>query len=130
MRGQLKSRGGFTLIEALAAFAILAISLGQIFNGFSGGVRNEARADFLLRASRQGRSQIDALGIEEPAPSGETRGRYRDGLNWLLSVTPLPIVSNAAGRPKISSFHVRLIISKPTGFGESLTLSTIKIKAD
>ena len=130
MRIRLKSRKGFTLIEALAAFAILTISLGQLFNGVSGGVRNEARADFLLRASRQGRSQIDALGIDEPALSGETRGQYRDGLNWLLSVTPLPVVPNSTGVPMITSFHVRLVISKPSGFGESLTLSTVKIKVD
>jgi general secretion pathway protein I len=130
MRARLKSRRGFTLIEALAAFAILAMSLGQLLNGVSGGVRNEARADFLQRASRQGASQLEALGVDGPVPFGETSGRYPDGLYWVLSVTPGPVAPSLTGAPATSTFHARLVIKKPTGYGESLTLSTVKMKSD
>ncbi len=130
MRVRLKWRKGFTLIEALGAFAILAITLGQLLNGVSGGVRNEARADFLLRASREGASQIDALGVDGTVQSGETSGKYPDGLNWILTVSPGPVVPIVGGGQTISSFHVKLIIMKPSGYGERFTLSTVKLKVD
>lgn len=128
MFGRLKSRRGFSLVEALAAFAILAMSLGQLLNGVSGGVRNEARADFLLRASREGASQLDALGVDGPVPFGQTSGRYPDGLYWFLTVTPGPNAPGPNGQPLATSFHAELVIRKPSGFGETFTLSTLKIK--
>jgi type II secretory pathway pseudopilin PulG len=128
MFGRLKSRRGFSLIEALAAFAILAMSLGQLLNGVSGGVRNEARADFLQRASREGASHLEALGVDGPVPFGQTSGRYPDGLYWFLTVTPGPNAMGPSGQPLATSFHAELVIKKPSGFGETFTLSTLKIK--
>ncbi len=128
MRRSLKSRRGFSLIEALAAFAILAMALGQLLNGVSGGVRNEARADFLSRAAREGSSHLDSLGVAAPAPFGESSGRYPDGLYWSLSVSPGPSVADASGQPTATSLRARLVIRKPSGYGESLTLTSVKIK--
>jgi type II secretory pathway pseudopilin PulG len=113
MFGRLKSRRGFSLIEALAAFAILAMSLGQLLNGVSGGVRNEARADFLQRASREGASQLEALGVDGPVPFGQTSGRYPDGLYWFLTVTPGPNAMGPSGQPLATSFHAELVIRNP-----------------
>lgn len=128
MHAQLKRRG-FTLIESLAAFAILAMTLSQLLNGVSGGVRNESRADFLMRATRQGSSQLEALGIDAPPPFGETSGRYPDGLLWNLSVAPGKSVQGPSGAPIATSFRARLEIRKPSGYGETLVLSAFKVKA-
>lgn len=130
MRIRMISRHGFTLIESLAAFAILAISLGQLLNGVSGSVRNEARADFLLRAVRQGASQLDALGVNGPVPFGESWGRYPDGLRWALSVTPGRAGPNVPGVSTLKGFLARVVIKKPSGYGESYTLSTLKLKTE
>jgi len=127
MRRQLKRRRGFTLIEALAAFAILALVLSQLLNGVSGGVRNESRADFLLRAARQGASQLDALGADGQILAGETTGRYSDGLLWRLVIEPGKSVKGPTGAPIAASYHAMLFIQRPSGYGDNLTLSTVKL---
>lgn len=125
----LTSKRGFSLIEALAAFAILTMALAQLLNGVSGGARNEARADFLLRATRQGASHLDSLGVDGPIPFGETSGRYPDGLYWKLSVSAGKSVTGPNNIPIAMSYHARLEVLRPTGYGERFILSTVKIKA-
>ncbi|MCX7898585.1 MAG: prepilin-type N-terminal cleavage/methylation domain-containing protein [Methylocystis sp.] len=123
---RLARRRGFTLIEALAAFAILTAVLAQLLVGVSGAARNETRADFLLRASRQGMSQLETLGADGALPMGVTDGRYDDGLLWRLVVEPGVASAAQLGAPTASSYHVQLAIRRPDGDG-SLTLATVKI---
>lgn len=120
-------RSGFTLVEALAAFAILTVVLSQLLTGVSGAARNESRADFLLRASREGQSQLEALGIEGAIQSGETNGRYEDGLEWTLTIEPRQILKGATGAPVAASYLARLVVYKAPAGKETLTLSTVKI---
>lgn len=127
MRRGLKARRGFTLLEALAAFAILALALSQLLNGVSGGVRNESRADFLLRAARHGASQLDSLGAEGKISAGEWAGRYEDGLVWRLNVGQGGVVKGAAGAPVAASYRVRLTIERPSGYADAYILSTVKV---
>ncbi len=129
MRPHVTERGGFTLIETLAAFAILTLALSQLLAGASGAARNESRADFLLRASRQGQSQLEALGVDGSISPGETRGRYEDGLEWILTVEPQRIVKGATGAPIAASHLARITVFRPPAGTENLTLSTVKIIA-
>ncbi|MGO9772920.1 MAG: prepilin-type N-terminal cleavage/methylation domain-containing protein [Roseiarcus sp.] len=130
MRSHLIRRNGFTLIEALVAFAILALVMAQLLSTAGGAALNESRADFLLRASRMGQSHLDALGIASPIAIGETSGRYDDGLLWSLIVEPGRAVSKSTGASVVASYWARLTISRPTPRGakpESLTLTTLKL---
>ena len=115
------------MVEALAAFAILTVVLSQLLTGVSGAARNESRADFLLRASREGQSQLETLGVEGAIQSGETSGRYDDGLEWTLTVEPRQILKGATGTPIAASFLAHLVIHKSPAGKETLTLSTVKI---
>ncbi|ARN82218.1 prepilin-type N-terminal cleavage/methylation domain-containing protein [Methylocystis bryophila] len=126
----IRRRGGFTLIETLAAFAVLALAMSQLMATLSGGARNESRADFLLRASREGQSQLDAVGIEGPIAQGETTGAYDDGLLWNLRIDPYVTIKSLTGTGEVASFWLRLTIRRPgsqEGARESLTLTTLKI---
>ncbi len=127
---RLNPRAGFTLIEALVAFAILALAMGQLLAAAGGAARNEARADFYLRATREGLSQLEALGVATPILLGETRGTYDDGLLWILDVTPHLTQKAAIGTAVTTSYFVRLMIGRPNPQGaspETLKLTTIKL---
>jgi general secretion pathway protein I len=132
MRGGLSRRKGFTLIEALVAFAILAMSMSSLLAGVSGGAHNEARADFLLRATRLGRSQLASLGADAPLTPGVTAGRYDDGLLWRLSVEPHGDVKSATGGVSAVAYLARLTVSRavvrPTA-QDQLDLTTIRVVA-
>jgi general secretion pathway protein I len=127
-RRRIAARRGFTLIEALAAFLILALVLGGLLQGVGLGARNESRGDFLLRATRQGRSQLEALGAEAPLVAGETSGRYPDGLMWSLAIGPCRTAS-APGLDGIVACGAALTIRRPgeAAPGDRLTLETVKI---
>jgi general secretion pathway protein I len=130
MQPGLKQKGGFTLIETLVAFAILALAMSQLLAAAGGGAQNDSRADFLLRAMRLGQSQLAALGVDGPIQQGETSGRYDDGLYWSLKVEPHRTLKSPTGDSVVASFWTRLTISRPTPQSaprENLTLTTLKI---
>jgi hypothetical protein len=102
--------------------------MGSLMQGLGGGARNEARGDFLLRASRQGRSQLEALGIATPLAPGETTGRYKDGLAWRLSVQQIRDVAATDGMGRTIAYLARLTVRRPgEGATETLTLATVKL---
>jgi hypothetical protein len=125
------ARRGFALIEALVAFLILALALGALLQGVGLGARNESRGDFLLRAARQGRSQLEGLGVATPLVVGETSGRYADGLLWSLAIGPCRSAADPAGLAETIACLVGLTIRRPGGAapGDILTLRTVKIDA-
>ncbi len=126
----MNGKAGFTLIEALVAFAILALAMGQLLVAAGGGARNDSRADFLLRAARLGQSQLAALGVDGPLEQGETSGRYDDGLYWRLSIAPYLTRKSPTGDAVVASFWAKLTVSRPTpqsAPSENLTLTTLKL---
>ena len=108
---------------------ILTLAMGALMQGLGGGARNEARGDFLLRAARQGRSQLEALGVTTPLAAGETSGRYGDGLIWRLVLSPIRSIAAADGNGRTTAFLARLTVRRPGGAPgqDQLTLTTIKL---
>lgn len=125
-----RARGGFALIESLVAFVILTTAVAALLQGLGGGARNEARGDFLLRASRQGRSQLEALGLSTPITPGESGGRYPDGLIWRLFVRPIRDIATTDGMGRTTAFLARVTVRRPgdgAAAADVLTLTTVKL---
>ena len=73
---------GFSLIEILVAFVILAMSLTVIFRIFSGGLRNVALSEDYAQAVVLAESQLSAIGISEPLEQGVTSGEWDERFRW------------------------------------------------
>ncbi|MGB5520546.1 MAG: type II secretion system protein [Gammaproteobacteria bacterium] len=73
---------GFSLIEILVAFMILAMSLTVIFRIFSGGLRNVALSEDYARAVLVAEAQLSAIGISEPLEQGVSSGEWGTRFRW------------------------------------------------
>ena len=75
---------GFSLLEILVAFSILALSLGVLLNIFSGGVRRAAVSDEYQQAVTIAESKLATAGTEEELREGEIDGVIGDKYHWSL----------------------------------------------
>ncbi|MGE5097624.1 MAG: type IV pilus modification PilV family protein [Betaproteobacteria bacterium] len=78
---------GFTLIEIVVAFVMLALVLVTSFEIFTGGMRRAGELQEYSRALELAQSKIAAAGTEEPFKEGETQGETEDGhFRWAVAV--------------------------------------------
>ncbi|RFC32855.1 MAG: general secretion pathway protein I [Candidatus Nitrotoga sp. SPKER] len=83
-----KSSRGFSLLEVLVAFVILALILGVLMQIFSGGLRNASRVDEYQQATLLGQSKLALIGIETPLKVSESDGEFNAVYRWHVSIRP------------------------------------------
>jgi general secretion pathway protein I len=87
IKRKLSAAHGFTLLEVLVAFAVLALVAGAIFGIY------ETSPTRILKASNQraallvARSVLDSVGTVRPVQAGAWQAK-QDGVNWNLLVEP------------------------------------------
>lgn len=79
---------GFSLLEVLVAFTILAMLLGALFQVFSGGLRAARSGDRYTRATVIAQSQLAALGVDGSLVEGVTSGTTDDAYHWRVTIGP------------------------------------------
>jgi general secretion pathway protein I len=85
MGGRRDGARGFTLIEVLVAFAVLALSLGAVLPGLSGGLATARTSADAMAALAYAQSLLAATGARGRVVEGEFRdtlegGRFRTRL--------------------------------------------------
>ncbi len=117
---------GFSLLEILVAFAIMAISLGIVLQIFSSGVNTAVVAEDYTVATQIAESLMATVGVESPLQEGESEGVEEDKYRWRVSVArlePLPGIEAAEA--------VLLEVKVTVGWGDDddgrrVELNTIK----
>jgi general secretion pathway protein I len=96
------SMQGYTLIEVIVAFAVLALALSILLGILSNGTRQVRWADDAGRAALHAQSLLDQAGVGEALAPGHREGDFEDGrYRWALDVTPWrdPTLRDAAPQP-------------------------------
>lgn len=85
------SQSGFTLLEVMVAFVILAIALGLLLGMLSRGLHQVTQAQAETQATLYGQSLLDTVGTLELLEPGLKEGEFDHGrYRWRLQVEPAP----------------------------------------
>lgn len=87
---------GFSLLEVLVAFAILAVSLGVLMQIFSRATTSTMTTAQYSRAVALAESRLAAVGSAIALKEGVSSGEPEDGFTWELGIVAFPIGATAA----------------------------------
>jgi general secretion pathway protein I len=122
---------GFTLIEVIVAFALLALALTLLLGTLSGAARQIRAADDASRASLHAQSLFSQLGVVEPLQPGRREGEFEDGrYRWSLEIAPYadPRVPGAVIDPSASRLlELQLLVRWGDGAGQAQRWQTLRL---
>lgn len=85
---KIKRHQGFSLLEILIAFSILALSLGILLNIFSGGVKTAMVSEDYTVAVQIAESLMAKTGSEITLKDHQSSGVEDEKYHWSLTVSP------------------------------------------
>lgn len=122
---------GFTLLEVIVAFALLALALTLLLGSLSGATRQVRESADASRATLHAQSLLAQLGAGEALQPGRQEGGFeRDRYRWQLDVAPFadPLAARAQrdpGAPQL--LDVRLQVRWGEGRGQALQWRTLRL---
>ena len=122
---------GFSLLEILIAFSILALSIGILLKIFSGGVNTAIIAEDYTVATQIAESLLTRAGSEIPLKEHQSNGEENDKYHWQLLITPYNLHSEQFEPNKLPAefYKVRVTVhwDEDDSNGRQVQLSTLKL---
>lgn len=123
-----RASGGFSLLEVLVAFVILALTLSVVMQIFSGGLRNAALADDYSRAVLLAESRLAELSVQPL--EGEARGEFDEKYRWRSTIHPWVDDAGAGAQPlpvRLMEIEVWVAWGEEGGGSREIGLSTLQL---
>ncbi|KJV06621.1 general secretion pathway protein GspH [Methylocucumis oryzae] len=122
---------GFSLLEILIAFAILAISLTILLKIFSAGTNTAIVAEEYTTAVQIAESLMTQVGVATRIQPGETSGDENERYHWRILITPYLPDPNLVDIKQLKLLMYQVVVTvswSDGGDGErQLELSTLKL---
>jgi general secretion pathway protein I len=121
---------GFSLLEVLVAFAILALGLGVLMQIFSQALRVTAFGGDYAEAIPFAEDKLNAVGNAIPLEEGQHYGSEENGLTWTVQVQPYTSETWDLEDPILQPFLITASVTTPTSRGSRrITLQTVRVEA-
>ncbi|TAN70866.1 MAG: type II secretion system protein [Methylobacter sp.] len=121
---------GFSLLEILIAFSILALSIGILLKIFSAGVNSAGVAEEYTAAVQIAESLLARTGVEAPLQPYETTGLENDKYHWRLSVSPFQFTAGNLDTTALTAtlFKVKVTVNWGDGDADDRLVELITLK--
>ncbi len=119
---------GFTLIEVLVAFAIMATMLLSLMQGMSHGLRAIDRAEGKQRVVEHARNVLALVGVEIPLKAGVYSGEADDHA-WEVTIGPSPYALGA-GADRYPMHLLSIDVYVRDNKGSEQILTTMRLVED
>ncbi len=125
-----RREGGFSLLEVLVAFAILALSLGVLLQIFQRAMTTTVISADYSRIVALAEAKLASVGGDIPLEQGVHTGAPEHGMDWIVSIQPYQpqgwLGEDLA--PPLEPFLVTAVASLPTGSGaRQVALRSIRL---
>jgi general secretion pathway protein I len=100
LRNSPSQSGGFTLLEIVVAFTLMALIISVLLSVFSGGLQGLGLAEDYSRASSVAESTLARVGADIALKEGETRGTEADRYRWSVQIKPIEVEQPTQGQPQ------------------------------
>ena len=129
MRHHANRTQGFTLLEVLVAFTLLALVLGVVLQIFSGGMRTAEIARNHTIGILLAESKLAGIGIEDPLVEGQQSGTFDNGFLWHSNVDRYQEQDGReTNEEQIVPYRLALTVEWGSGrTGGSVTLTTLRL---
>jgi general secretion pathway protein I len=127
---------GFSLLEVLAAFVVLALVGTALFRIFSGALGTASLSDEYSRATLYAESTLASPGIDTPLREGAQQGTSDDGkYAWTARIQPYkppgstPDLDAATDLMPVRLWRIAVTVSWPgtAGNDRSISLATLRL---
>ena len=131
--GARRAHAGFSVLEVLVAFVIVALVVTALFRLFGGALGNAAAADEWSRAVSVAQSRLALAAAAQPLR--ETSDAGADGaLRWRTAVVPYappdpdPDLERASSAMTTKLYRVSVDVTFPAGNGRERTVSLATVR--
>lgn len=116
---------GFSLLEVLIAFAILAGVLGTAYGIYADGLRRTTKSEAIAEATARAENFLARLGADLPLKDAE--GALPEGGHWRVTATPRDASNTeaASNRQSLILYDVRVHIQ--LAIGNTVSVDSIRL---
>jgi general secretion pathway protein I len=124
----IRRQAGFSLLEVMVAFSILALTMGVLMQIFSRALTTTAKSGEYSRAATLAESRLNAVGNEIPLEVGLFSGEPQDGLSWQVYIEPYEPV-DVTWEPTLEAYRVTSVASWGDGSDgrRQVSLTTLRL---
>lgn len=112
---------GFTLIEVLVAFTIMAIAVAALLQAFTSGLRSgrvaEARSQLVARAE----GRLAQVGRDIPLAPGTYGGTTVEDGDWSIEIRTVEPADGGGGVQNVTMYDVRVVVTAAEGMRQELS---------